>query len=447
MGSDRSENQPDRLQAQLADAHQQISRLESALASMRHQLSEEDGRTRRLEEEFLAFRARRSVRVAVIVANAVHDTTRRWRRLKRRHPAEKNVSGADRPFSIFNRHPEPTAGMPDTQYGTETINITANVPEPSVTPAAGEMPLATPVRLKISAVLPCFNGTAYLEEALSSIRSQTRPVDEVIVVDDGSTDGSAELAERWGATVIRHGVNRGEGAARNTGWRAATGDAIAWLDADDSWRPNHVEVVAALLERHPDAACAFGAVQRFGLDDQLITGFVPVGEPCELLHEAFQSWLHASIGCIMRRAALEGVGGYEEEERTSVDFDLWLKLAHRYRFVATHEVTANWRWHEAQQSASALGQILAVHRYRRRFLKTLRANGEDALAEELEPLARPAWTAHLNGIQARAESRRRTSLECQGKPYRGPSRLDRWQWAALSHLHPSVIDLIWRIAH
>jgi glycosyltransferase involved in cell wall biosynthesis len=309
-----------------------------------------------------------------------------------------------------------------------------------------DAPRSFPANLRISAIVPCYNRAAYLEEALASIRTQTRPLHEVIVIDDGSTDGSAEVAERSGVTVIRHGNNRGSGAARNTGWRAATGDAIAWLDDDDSWRPNHVEVVGALLERYPEAACAFGAVQRFGLDDQLITGLVPDGEPCEMLNAAFQSWLHTPIACIMRREALEEIGGFDEREKISVDFDLWLRLARHNRFVATREVTANWRWHEGQLSATPVRQILVVRRYRRRFLRALRADGEHALAEELEPLMRPSWTSHLKGVKDMAEQRRRRSMEARGHPYTAPGLSDQARWAVLTRLPPSVLDATWRLA-
>jgi GT2 family glycosyltransferase len=299
--------------------------------------------------------------------------------------------------------------------------------------------------LRVSAVIPCFNAAPYLGEALSSIGNQTRPVQEVIVVDDGSSDGSAEVAERWGATVIRLGRNRGHGFARNVGVRAASGDAIAWLDADDSWRPNHVEVIAGLLERYPEAASASGALQRFGLDDQVVYGLIPPGEPCELLPVAFQSWLHAGSSSIMRRSALEAIGGFDEQNRVATDFDMWLRMARHHRFVATSEITGNWRWHESQISAAPLGQILAVRRYRRRFLKTLRAQGDGTLASELEPLARPAWTAHLEGVLGAAEQRKRRSAESRGEPYSGPTTVDRARRAALIRLPPSAVNALWHV--
>jgi glycosyltransferase involved in cell wall biosynthesis len=237
--------------------------------------------------------------------------------------------------------------------------------------------------LRISAVIPCYNGADYLLQALASVASQSRPPDEVIVVDDGSTDGSAAIAESWGATVLCQ-PNRGDGAARNTGLRAAGGDAVAWLDADDRWRPHHLEVVVGLLDRHPEAAVAFGAVERFGDDDTLIPGYVPTDAAGPVVREAFADWVHTTISAVVRRSALLDVGGFDESERYSVDFDLWLRLSRGRRFIATHEVTADWRWHPYQQSASRHRQIAAVYRYRRRFIDQLRRDGDEDLAVELE---------------------------------------------------------------
>lgn len=302
--------------------------------------------------------------------------------------------------------------------------------------------------VRISAVVPCYNGSAFLAEALESIAAQTRQADEVIVVDDGSTDGSADLAGELGATVLRHPANRGEGTARNTGWRAASGDAVAWLDADDTWRPHHLEVVGGLLERHLDAAGAFGAVQCFGLNDQTIFGHVPTDEPGVVVHEAFHNWLHVNIAAITRRDALASVGGYDERERISVDFDLWLRLARHHRFIATHEVTADWRWHEAQQSAKPFAQLLAVHRYRRRFIASLRADGDEVLAAQLASELVPAWTAHLaiGRDQVRRRAGRREHIGPRQHPP-GVEAVDRLRWAVASRLHPSVIDVVWRLGH
>jgi glycosyltransferase involved in cell wall biosynthesis len=251
--------------------------------------------------------------------------------------------------------------------------------------------------LTVSVIVPCYNGERWLREALDSIRAQTRPVHEIIVVDDGSTDRSREIASSYGTRVIEHETNRGNGAARNSGIHAATGDAIAWLDTDDTWRPDHVETVAGLLDRHPDAAAAFGAVQVFGTGDRLILGYVPISGVAEdALLEAFRDWLHTTISAIVRRSALLAVGGFDESERYAVDFDLWLRLARNHRFVATDHVTADWQWHEAQLSAAPQRQYDAVYRYRRRFLDSLASDGEHTLKATLEDEFRVIWLDELH---------------------------------------------------
>ncbi len=102
---------------------------------------------------------------------------------------------------------------------------------------------------RISVVIPCYNGARFLEQALASVREQTRPVDEVIVVDDGSTDDSADIARRAGVTCLSLEENMGPGASRNRGIARCSGEIIAFLDADDYWMPSHIGEMTALLER------------------------------------------------------------------------------------------------------------------------------------------------------------------------------------------------------
>ena len=244
-------------------------------------------------------------------------------------------------------------------------------------------------RLVISVVIPCYNGARHLHEALASVRAQLRQPLEVILVDDGSTDDSRDIAEAYGARVVTQ-VNRGEGAARNAGIRAASGQLVASLDADDRWRPHHLSTVAALLDEEPTAVGAFGAVQRFGSKTNLIPGYVRPGAPVLVLEEAFNDWLHTTISSVVRRDALLSIGGFDENERSAVDFDLWLRLAASHRFVATHEVTADWRMHAEQQSAKPWVQLAAVYRFRRRFLENLHAVG-DSRAQGLERAFNSIW--------------------------------------------------------
>jgi glycosyltransferase involved in cell wall biosynthesis len=249
---------------------------------------------------------------------------------------------------------------------------------------------------KVSAIIPCYNGARWLSEAIDSIKAQTQGVDEIIVVDDASTDGSYEIAREHGdVIVLRNTRNSGEGYSRNVGLRHATGDLITWLDADDLWWPHHVRTLMALLERYPEATAAFAAVQRFGLRNDLIRGDVPPGEPSNVFWLAFRDWVHTTIGSMTRRSALLRIGGFDEHERYSVDFDLWLRLSRSHLFVCTYEVTSQWRWHNEQQSAHQADQIAALHRFRRRYWERERATGDPSFAAEIEARMIDLWREEI----------------------------------------------------
>lgn len=118
-------------------------------------------------------------------------------------------------------------------------------------------------RPSVSVVIPCFNGEQFLGEALASAQAQTLPVAEILVIDDGSTDGSAALAASFGAPVrVVSQRNAGESVARNRGFDLARGDWIAFLDADDVWRPEKLAASAALLG--PGVVCVHTAYFKFG---------------------------------------------------------------------------------------------------------------------------------------------------------------------------------------
>ena len=102
----------------------------------------------------------------------------------------------------------------------------------------------------ISAVIPAYNAEKYITRAIDSVLGQTRPVDEIIIVDDGSTDNTAEAIKRYGDKIqYIYQENAGVSAARNTGIKAAATDWIAFLDADDEWLPERIQLQVELLKR------------------------------------------------------------------------------------------------------------------------------------------------------------------------------------------------------
>src|SRR5262245_11252046 len=112
---------------------------------------------------------------------------------------------------------------------------------------------------RISVVIPLFNKASFVEEAIGSVMAHTRPAHEIIVIDDGSTDDGPERVKALAFSSVRliRQANAGTSVARNTGIEAATGDLIAFLDADDRYLPGFLAAIAALAVDFPDA-CLLG---------------------------------------------------------------------------------------------------------------------------------------------------------------------------------------------
>jgi glycosyltransferase involved in cell wall biosynthesis len=292
--------------------------------------------------------------------------------------------------------------------------------------------------MKISAVIPCYNAEPFLAEAIESILRQTRPVDELIVVDDGSTDASRRVAARYPLTLIRMTGNAGHAAARNTGIDAARGDVIVWLDADDYFNPNHVETVCGLLERHPQADVAFTCVRRFGAKTGLFGHNSPCCEtPRRIFRECLRRTVVPAMSVATRTDALRGVGGFNADIRIAPDFDLWLRMSLRHLFVSSNEVTVNYRWHPDQISAQPHRQWRSMYESRHRLYRQLREDDLPELAEQVRDAILEIWEEEL-----RADWRRR---DLQALKFRlllsdlvpGTSRVaSRWKLRA-RYLHPA----------
>jgi glycosyltransferase involved in cell wall biosynthesis len=117
--------------------------------------------------------------------------------------------------------------------------------------------------MKTSAVIPAYNAEKHIARAIDSVLAQTRPADEIIVVDDGSIDKTPDVVRSFGDKVIFiQQENAGASAARNTGINAASGDWIAFLDADDEWLPSRLELQFKHLNNYPDLVWITGNYKR-----------------------------------------------------------------------------------------------------------------------------------------------------------------------------------------
>jgi len=250
----------------------------------------------------------------------------------------------------------------------------------------------------VTAVIPCYNAELFVAQAIESALSQIRPADEIIVVDDCSTDRTLEIAQEYPVRVLRTPGNQGVSAARNLGLAAAATNLVAWLDADDSWEPNHLDVLVELLERFEEAAVAFSLVKYVGGRSGVWEPkhFIAADRPVEAFSQCLRNNLVPQMSAVVRRSALLEVGGYDENMRRSQDYDLWLRLSRNHRFVRSSKVTASYRSHPAQASVRYRGeQVAADHFSRARLLDRLRREGEDDAANGVEVQMRELWEESL----------------------------------------------------
>jgi glycosyltransferase involved in cell wall biosynthesis len=194
-------------------------------------------------------------------------------------------------------------------------------------------------RGSVAVVIPCFNDGATLVDAVGSAQRQDRRA-EIIVVDDGSTDPATiavtERLEAAGICVI-HQVNEGPAPARMAGVGATKADYVFPLDADDLIAQGGLKRLADVLDRHPEAAAAWGSIQSFG-QIEYVHESRPTLDPWQVSHQN-----HLPICSLYRRTALLDAGGWQLPGGYE-DWDLWMSLAERgWTGIGIPEVTAHYR--------------------------------------------------------------------------------------------------------
>lgn len=169
----------------------------------------------------------------------------------------------------------------------------------------------------VSAVIPVYNGELFVCEALLSIMQQTRAVQEIIVIDDGSTDATAEQVQQFTRQYptlpiyYQRQENQGVASARSHGVRLARGEVIAFLDADDCWYSYKTALQLQLLQSHPQVGMVIGNSRRFGLITQEAP-YTRIDEPRMEMH--LQSTL-------IQRACFEQVGYFDHTLRYGEDVE------------------------------------------------------------------------------------------------------------------------------
>jgi glycosyltransferase involved in cell wall biosynthesis len=304
----------------------------------------------------------------------------------------------------------------------------------------------------ISVIIPAYNAEKYLAEAIESALNQTRPAKEIIVVDDASTDRTVEIARSFGdrVTVLQNAVNSGPGYSRNAGVAASTGEYLAFLDADDKWWPEHLSVLADILDSFPNVALASSRAELTGLRSGIWPEPMPI--PSEQPANCFLLFMRFNFtgpsAWLVRRAICNDIGGFKDiEERfrgkriQAEDYDFLLRISYGNLIYASTNATYYYHWHPDQSSINNTQQLIMMFKYRIRLLEDIGDSaaqyhiGVERMIRHWECYLESAW-AQRNIIALRgfiSYGCKQALLSEATAPYRTRAWLPHW-FIAISDL-------------
>ena len=211
----------------------------------------------------------------------------------------------------------------------------------------------------VSIVIPSYNHGRYLEATIESVLGQDYPRVELIVIDDGSTDNSREILGRYGGRFHWESQpNQGQGVTLNRGWLMSRGEILAWIGADDVLMPEAASTSVRHFMANPDAVLTY-------CDFDLIDGdsrFIRRMKAAEFNYRdmVVKQSCPPGPGAFFRRSAFEAVGPWDDTLRIMLDYDYWLRLGLRGRFVRIPQVLARYRLHSGQETFSQMDATKAA---------------------------------------------------------------------------------------
>lgn len=210
----------------------------------------------------------------------------------------------------------------------------------------------------VSVVIPVLNGEPFLRQCLDSALAQTRRPLEIVVVNDGSTDGTAEILRNYqGRATVLEQESRGQSAAVNRAVAHSRGELVAFLDCDDCWDPIKLERQVAVLERFPEAVAVYCDHRRIDASGTITGRTGALAHPRtsgQVLGALIRGNFIISPSVMMIRAkAFHAAGGFDEAtpDLGSKDYGLWLRLATLGPFIYLAETLASYRQHANNMSA------------------------------------------------------------------------------------------------
>lgn len=299
----------------------------------------------------------------------------------------------------------------------------------------------------VSVIVNVFNGEGTLAAALDSVLAQTYPDLELLVWDDCSSDGSAEIVTRYNDSRIHYvhsDVQVSLGRARQAAIHATSGEWIAFLDQDDLWLPHKLEQQLALAKSHPLVGLIYGRTVRFypngnerDYDQAHEYSALPEGD---IFRSLFSDSCYIAMSSAMfRRSAIEAIGGIPREIGLIPDYYLYTAVSRRFPAVAVQQVVCRYRMHAANTSQS---NAIAMHEEALRLMEMWR---NDVDAGVLDKCNRHHSTQiALSEICTAGRFRKGVlRLVAQGSLW---SQLVRPFWYAFHFLRRNVVPPYWKRA-
>jgi len=229
---------------------------------------------------------------------------------------------------------------------------------------------------KVSVVIPAYNVGSFITETIQSVLAQSFRDFETIIIDDGSTDNTAEIIASFPVRYM-YQENQGPPSARNKGIELARGEYIAFLDSDDIWVENALEKRVEALDKHPEVAFSYGQAYHIDENCQTLRLFKPphnysrVREGRDVIQEML---IHGNLvilsSIMVRRSCLDEVGLFDLNYRAgSEDLDLWVRLAKRYAIAYIAEPLVKYRLHS--QSVSSNREVDEIEKTNHRIIEVI----------------------------------------------------------------------------
>ena len=290
---------------------------------------------------------------------------------------------------------------------------------------------------KVSICIPTFNRMDYLKETLASVFAQTFQDYEVMVIDDGSTDGTREMIESLSLPVnYIYQENAGTSACRNRFIDLARGEYLAFLDSDDLYYPDSIERLYGSIEPYGGKACAYGGYIRIDQAGREMAtrpkmAVLPSGN---ISRDLFKTIIVHPGGSMYPLAVLKESPGFDPRLRVCCDYDLELALSLKYPFIAQQKPTFKRRRHGSNVSAESFENLQDKAKVLRRFL--YERGGEKVIPEQ-EAARRLGRLFYRMGLCAyRERLDRATVRECFGQSMESDFKLKTLLRSVLATLDP-----------